>query len=346
MNGIKKSAKFLSGLDWNTTAQLLDRLDSDTAKMLRREIMSVRNISIDESDQLAVEFLKAAGYKPRQNKNKFATETFEISSGVYSSPLSSRGVNGFADLSNHNGVSTYRSPSENSDSRIALNRNIYQSSSQLNQSSSQLNQSSNSTGYPTDSRAMLSQSRLNIQDQNDVGTKQPLEFLFNESPVKIAEAICRELPQTIAVVIAALPDSLANEILLIFPPSLRQNIGRRLAEIKISGFELADDSILFEIESKLKQQFNRRQNITFEELERLDDTTLINLFRSVDLKTSMFALVGANPRFIERITKRFTPTEESIMRKLLRETGTVDEINIEKARKILTDKVSEFFANA
>ncbi|MDR2762332.1 MAG: hypothetical protein LBB88_07005 [Planctomycetaceae bacterium] len=330
MNGIKKSAKFLSGLDWNTTAQLLDRLDSDTAKILRREIMSVRNISLEESDQLANEFLKAAGYKPRQNKNKFVTETFEISSGAYNSPQYPRNKN-ITDLTNTNNASTFDSTPDKANSRIAFNRNVYQSSNQIE--------------YETDSRSSSFQPRINIQDRNSANKKRPLEFLFNESPVKIAEAICGELPQTIAVVIAALPDSLASDILSIFPPSLQQNIGRRLAEIKLSGLELADDSILFEIESKLKQQFNKRRKISFEELERLDDVTLVNLFRSVELKAAMFALVGANPRFIERITRRFTPTEESIMRKLLKETGTIDEINIEKARTILTDKASEFFAN-
>ncbi|MDR2641908.1 MAG: hypothetical protein LBC74_03865 [Planctomycetaceae bacterium] len=339
MNGIKKTAKLLSGLDWQTISQLLNRLDSETAGVLRREIMSVGKISLEESEQLANEFLKAAGRKPQQNKNKFVTETFEFSSGAYNTPLSLQRINNFAGLTNNTeSTSAYNSATGNSIPRFTINQNILHSANLPEQSNCQ-----------TDSQTAFPQphsKRSNLQNHN--AGERLFEFLFNQTSTKIAEAICREHPQTIAVVLAALPDSLAGETLSVLPPSLQQNVGRRLAEIKLSGFDLADNPVLLEIESELKQRFNqnhkqhKQYGISFDDLERFDDAMLVDLFRSVDIKTAMFALVGAKPRFIERITGKFTPTEEFLMRKLLKEAGMIDEKEVENARAILLEKASVF----
>ncbi|MDR2170393.1 MAG: hypothetical protein LBP59_09650 [Planctomycetaceae bacterium] len=303
MNGIKKSAKFLSSLDWSTISQLLDCMDADTAKALRREIISVGKISLAESDQLANEFLQAAGHKPKQIRNKFATETFEISSGAYNTPSQGR-INNLTRLTNIDSTPAYSPTLNNSGLRFAGNQN-----------------------YHKDTAAIK---------------KQPFEFLFDQTPRKIADAICREHPQTIAVILAALPDLLAGETLSTFPPALQQDVGRRLAEIKLSGIDFVSDPVLLEIESELRRRFSKLREVTFEDLERLDDLALIDLFRSVDMRTAMYALAGANPNFIARITQKFTPTEEFIMRKLLREAGTIDENEVENARAILIDKAPEF----
>ncbi|MDR1480474.1 MAG: hypothetical protein LBJ00_16195 [Planctomycetaceae bacterium] len=332
MNGIKKSAKFLSGLDWNTISQLLDRLDSDTAKLLRREIMSMGNVSLAESDQLANEFLKAAGGKPRRNKNKFVTETFEISSGVYELPTDSRVANNFTNSMNNDHHAT-RLP------QFETNPN-YKQHAQLAE------QPNHKSTYPPQNKTTHPQHLHNSQNQNtqnqNIDSKRLFEFLFIEPPATIAEAVCREHPQTIAVVIAGLPELLAEETLSVFPPLLQKEVGRRLAEIKLSDFDFADNPVLFEIASELKQRFNKRRGISFIDLDRFEDDVLIDLFRSVEMRTAMCALVGAKPRFIERITNQFTPTEEFIMRKLLKESGTIDEKEVESARSILIDQATEF----
>ena len=66
MDGIKKAALFLSGLDYSEVDQLLSRLDGDSARLVRREIMSLqhRNVSAAETRRLDEEFLHAAGGKP------------------------------------------------------------------------------------------------------------------------------------------------------------------------------------------------------------------------------------------------------------------------------------------
>ena len=66
MDGIKKAALFLSGLDYSEVDQLLSRLDGDSARLVRREIMSLqhRNVSSTETQRLDEEFLRAASWKP------------------------------------------------------------------------------------------------------------------------------------------------------------------------------------------------------------------------------------------------------------------------------------------
>ncbi|MDR1484689.1 MAG: hypothetical protein LBT09_07680 [Planctomycetaceae bacterium] len=342
MNGIKKSAKFLSGLDWHTISQLLDRMDSETAIMLRREIMSVGNISLAESDQLANEFLNAAGRKSRQSKNKFVTETFEFSSGVYGVPSNARTASGLSNLTASGNTSAHVSATGgNPIPRFTINQNIQQPARLPEQTNRQSDhQTDYQSDHQSDYQTVIPQSRSNIQNHN-VGKKRLFEFLFNESPVRIAEAVCCEHPQTIAVVLAGLPDGLAGGTLSVFPPVLQKNVGRRLAEIKLSGFDLADNPVVLEIESELKRRFDKCCGVSFDDLDRLDDVELLDLFRSVDMRTAMCALVGAKPRFIERITGKFTPTEEFIMRKLLKDAGMINENEVENARTILIEKAAE-----
>ncbi|MDR0327557.1 MAG: hypothetical protein LBI05_04595 [Planctomycetaceae bacterium] len=64
MNGIKKAALFLSGLDYSKADQLLSRLDAESARLIRREMGRNLNVSVSESQQLDEEFLHTAGWQP------------------------------------------------------------------------------------------------------------------------------------------------------------------------------------------------------------------------------------------------------------------------------------------
>jgi flagellar motor switch protein FliG len=327
MNGIKKTAKFLSGLDWETVSQLFNRLDSETVNMLQREIRSVGNISLEESDQLANEFLKAAGRNPRQNRNRFVTETIEVSSGTYGAPSNSRRSSNFANLTDVEVGSSYdTSAVVNRNSRFALNQDIRQ-----HQTTHLPEQSNNQYANQTNSQSFANRQNNNVDSRL-------FEFLFGASASDIAAIICDEHPQTVAVVLACLPDSLAGDVLAKFQSTLQQDVARRLAEIKLAEFDVSSNPVLFEIELELKQRFDKQRGSRFGDLDRLDDDALIGVFRSVDMKTAMCALVGAEPRFIERITGRFTPTEEFFMRKLLKQAGAINEDEIDNARAILVDR--------
>ncbi len=68
MDGIKKAALFLSGLEWKTVDTLLGRLEPEQARALRREMMSLefQSVSSQDTNRLASEFLHAAGNKTRR----------------------------------------------------------------------------------------------------------------------------------------------------------------------------------------------------------------------------------------------------------------------------------------
>ncbi len=61
MDGIKKTALLLSGLEWKTVDTLLSKLDADSAKAVRRAMMSLGTISSTETNRIAGEFLNTAG---------------------------------------------------------------------------------------------------------------------------------------------------------------------------------------------------------------------------------------------------------------------------------------------
>ena len=77
MNGIKRAALFLSGLDGSETDQLLSRIDGESARLIRRAMLSLghRSISVEESQQLDEEFLCSAGWQPAHTmrEHQFAT---------------------------------------------------------------------------------------------------------------------------------------------------------------------------------------------------------------------------------------------------------------------------------
>jgi flagellar motor switch protein FliG len=77
MNGIKKAALFLSSLDYMEVDQLLSRLDGESARQVRREIMSLRHhdVSAETSHKIDEEFLHAAGWTPSRpiREHQFAT---------------------------------------------------------------------------------------------------------------------------------------------------------------------------------------------------------------------------------------------------------------------------------
>jgi len=75
MNGIKKAALFLSGLDFPNVDQLLSRLDVESARLIRREMSRNHNVSITESQQLDEEFLHTVGWQPSRphREHQFAT---------------------------------------------------------------------------------------------------------------------------------------------------------------------------------------------------------------------------------------------------------------------------------
>jgi len=84
MNGIKKAALFLSGLDYTEADQLLSRLDAESAKLVRREIMSLRhhNVSVEESQRLDEEFLYTAGWRPARSMSQTSVKEYQFATST------------------------------------------------------------------------------------------------------------------------------------------------------------------------------------------------------------------------------------------------------------------------
>lgn len=278
MNGIKKAALFLSSLDYAAADQLLSRLDATSAKLVRREIMSLRSreISVEESHRLDEEFLQSAGWKSAHtlNEHQFVPPT----SAASPQPT------------------TYTLPKHSPVKHTA---------------------------------------------EAFVRPVRPFDFMRNWPVSDILAAIIDEHPQAIAIVLAHLPQSKMKSVLSASPIELQQEMTRRLEE-----YEMPDEQIVQEIESALKVRYrNHRHSAkhsavlqSFDDVGLLSDSDLSTLFHSVDLTTSMLALIGAEPALIARITKHFSPMEESEMRKRLKMLNTIDTEEIDQARRDILEQ--------
>ena len=272
MNGIKKAALFLSGLDYTDMDQLLSRLDVESAKLIRREIGSLqtRNVSVEETQRLDEEFLYSAGWKPAQSirEHQFATPK----------------------------PTTYTPPKRPA---------------------------------------------MRYTAEAFVPPVHSFDFMRNWSVNDVASAIIDERPQTIAVVLAHLPQAKMKSVVSIFPPELQNEVKRRL-----DIYEMPDEQIVQDIESALKARYRRQHRVprrsamleSFDDVETLSDSELSTLFRSVDLTTAMLALIGMDTALIARITKHFSPTEEHEMRRRLTQLGYIDDEEIEQSRQTILEQ--------
>ncbi|MDR1923236.1 MAG: hypothetical protein LBQ66_02585 [Planctomycetaceae bacterium] len=307
MNGIRKTALLLSGLEWQTVDLLLGRLDSESARAVRREMMSLGSVSVQETHRLANEFLHRAGRKQRKS---VAVMEHQLANGEIDLPL------------------------RHSDKNVRFDVDAF------------------------------------------IPSNRPFDFLRYAETDDIVRELAGEYPQTVAVVLAYLPASRAGEILGCLPTALQNEVTKRLAgfekadeqilhEIELSLRERLErrrdsetrrtkgNAVLQKIlETSRTQEKNKRpernyeqktteeRRFSFDDLEHLDNSQLSTLFHSVDMMTAMLALVGANPSLIERVTKRFSPTEEYQMKQQLKRLGSINEEDVIRARNTVLELVN------
>jgi len=282
MNGIKKAALFLSGLDYTEADQLLSRLDGESARMIRREIMSLQhhNVSAEMSNQLDEEFLHSAGWTPARSMRPTPTREYQ-----FATPK----------------PTTYTSPK----------------------------------------RPTVQQNPVKYTAEAFVPPVRSFDFMRDWSANDVVSAIIDEYPQTIAVVLAHLPQKKMQSVLSALPTELQREIKRRL-----DSYEMPDEQFIEEIESALKMRYrSQRRSVkrsamleSFDDIETLSDSDLATLFRSIDLTKAMLSLIGAEPALIARITRHFSPTEEHEMRKRLKGLNSVDEEDIAQARRDILEQ--------
>ena len=293
MNGIKKAALFLSGLDYTEVDQLLSRLDGESARTLRREIMSLgqHNVSVEESQRIDEEFLYSAGWQPVRSmrEHQFATPQPATSKPATSKPT------------------TYSPPKQ---------------------------------------RPTVSNNPVKYTAEAFVPPVRSFDFMRDWSTNDVISAIMDEHPQTIAVVLAHLPQSKMKSVLSAMPKELQREIKRRLDTYTMPDYEGPDEQCIEEIESALKMRYRSQRRaprhsamlVSFDDVETLSDSDLSTLFRSIDLTKAMLALIGAESTLIARITRHFSPTEEHEMRKRLKRLSSVDEEEIAQARRDIVEQ--------
>ena len=84
--------------------------------------------------------------------------------------------------------------------------------------------------------------------------------------------------------------------------------------------------------------------IAFEALLRLDDQSLANLIREADPQVILLALVGADPRLLDRIRRQLAPREARLLRRKLEETGPLRLADIERAQQQVAHTAAELAA--
>jgi flagellar motor switch protein FliG len=83
---------------------------------------------------------------------------------------------------------------------------------------------------------------------------RPFGFLHEAEEEKLAELLCSERPQTIALVLSHLPAERAGDVLARFAPTLQVEVVRRLVELENSDPETLRD-VERALEARLSQQF-------------------------------------------------------------------------------------------
>jgi len=275
MNGIKKVALFLSGLDYTEADRLMSRLDAVSQKMIRREMRSLRfdSISAEQTHRLDEEFLHTAGWQPAPPYREYQFAASKPATYVPQQPRTPYTAEAF------------------------------------------------------------------------VPPVRSFSFMRNWSVSDVVNALIDEQPQTIAIVLAHLPQSQMNSVLPAFPPELQREIKQRLDHYALSTSG-PDEQIVQEIESALQIRYRRQHRPerrsaalkTFEDIETLSDPQLAKLFHSVDLTTAMLALIGADTTLIARITKTFSPTEEHEMRKRLKQLDRIHEDDVAQAQEYILEQ--------
>jgi flagellar motor switch protein FliG len=324
MDGIRKTALLLSGLEWQMVDQVLGRLDSESAKAVRREMMSLGAVSVKETDRLANEFLHKAGRKRR--KPSTVTEfQFAENTTTYAPPFRSGETVRF-------GVEAFIPPDHWSNS----------------------NHSHNDPSYPSNRPFDF----LRYAETEDI-----VQEIANEHPQTVAVVLAHLPASQAGKILGSLPETLRNDvtkrlaefqetdqqILQEIELSLRERLEcRRNSETRRTKGNAVLRKIL---ETSQSQETNQSCTATefpdrfysFHDLEHLNDTELLTLFHSVDTITVLTALIGAKPSLIERVTKHFSPTEEYQMRQQLKRLGTVNENDVTRARNILLNKAQNLF---
>ncbi|MDR2116337.1 MAG: hypothetical protein LBP87_08145 [Planctomycetaceae bacterium] len=315
MDGVRKTALLLSGLEWKTVDLLLGRLDSESAKAVRREMMSLKPVSVQETNRLANEFLHKAGRKPRQSPKIIE---HQLTEHVTYTPPKNRLEN--AVRFGSEAFATSHRPFDFL--QHVETEDIVQEIAGEHPQTIAVVLAHLPASRAGNILACLPKALQNELTKRLAGFQETDKQILHEIELSIQERLERRQSQN--------SQSCDDQ---------SRNSQSRSSAVLRKIFEAS------RTQHSNHPQYNTKElpehSYSFDDLEYLDDTKLTILFRSVDTVTMLTALIGAKPEFIERVTKHFSPTEEYQMRQQLKYLGTINENDVIRARNILLDKAEK-----
>ena len=341
-NGIHKTAMFLSGLPEPAAQSLLQRLEPNEAKQIRVEMLKLANTPPERIRKTVAEFLDAIETNPNAND---AAEQPEMASATYEKPIAAKKEKTVFDCETTQSETHHPVPAK-MDSFVQ-------------------EVDTSSTDRIADTTSQQPQ------------TESKFAFLQHAEPGNLSELLTVETPQVIAVVLSQLPSILAGKVLSRFTVATQ-----KLIVAKLIRLEEPDTTVLEEIESVLKERYERnfgppRRNIgrdtalkilktidpaarreilsdmnfetfdaaqvstipehslkieSFEDLKKLQQNQLSQLFDSVDTKTAMVSLIGASRDLIDKVVGKYTPMQQSQLQRELQTFGPIIDDDIQSAR--------------
>ncbi len=322
MDGIQKTALFLSGLEWKTVDLLLGRLDPESAKAVRRAMMSLGTVTPQETNRITGEFLTAAGI------NRPAMTS--VSSGAYS-PYRT----GTMKTVEFGGETVFVSPGSNNATKTNPRKNL----------------------KPFEFLAPLDASDIAAEIAGEHA--QTIAIVLAHLPASKAGEVLGVLPDRVQIEVARRLtefDPISDtEFLPEIEAVLKERFDRYLSKrhrrkqgvaVMEHILKATNPETQARIRSNLRREASQeRPDVdTFDELIRRDDHELASLFRSLDLRVTTLSLIGANPALIERVTERMTPEDKQRIRREFRQFRDVDENDVQKARQIVLERAERIFS--
>jgi len=345
MQGIHKTALFLSGLPEEASATLLRKLEPETASKVRVEMMRLKNAPKESLRKTVAEFLDAintTGPPPTPNIQENLIPPQREWTAASHRVSSNRIANTFDREVTDSG--TFRPVPQTMDS---------------------FSQGIDFLTLETNRNRTLQEP---VPHQVSSGL---FGFLEELKPEQVRELLLFETPRIVAVLLTQLSVELAGKILEQLTPEAQKEVVSILFEL-----EEIDEDVLQEIEAVLKERTENifgktKKNIghtaarrilqaidpairrhildekpmekqrekplkrlfVFEDLQNLPDRGLREIFDSVDVKTALLALVGAPQKLIDRVFGKATPQQEKQMIRQYQSLAPIRQIDVEAARQ-------------
>jgi flagellar motor switch protein FliG len=334
--GIRKAAIFVVSLDQATADLLLDQLDPQCAALVREAVMELDNLDADERQRVIDEFQRIGPMVP--DPFPPGIELDGPMAAQFMRPESKLS----ADWNEHlRHLECSRHP-DSSEGSITISKEILRCTQ--NDSSETPEVSSPFSFLREAEEENLAQLLRTERPQtialvlSHLSSEQAGGVLARFASPLQGEVVRRlvDLENTDPETLRQVEQSLEARLTQQFPVERDHTAGpdavtRILAACPshIAG-NILDN--LADCDPSLAEQLGHRP-FQFDDLEQLDDASLLAIFRAAEPEAAQAALVGAPPPLVERILRRMIPKEAQRLRRKLENPGPILLSDIEDSRQ-------------